>query len=287
MSDDKYTALWVSHSSISDFLKCPRSYYLKNIYRNPKTNRKIQLMAPSLALGQIVHEIVESLSILPQKERFNQSILEKFNKKWEKVTGIKGGFYNPKTEKAFKERGEEMLRRVIKNPGPLKNLAVKIKEELPYYWLDKDENIILCGKIDWLEYLPNDSVHIIDFKTSKNKEKDDSLQLPIYHLLATNCQKHPVSKASYWYLELSDNVEEKKLPDLKKAHEDILKIAKEIHLAKKLNRFKCIDEDNCRYCKPFLRIIDGDAEFIGIDSMRRELYVLKDLETRSDESTIL
>jgi len=287
MPDDKYTATWVSHSSISDFLKCPQSYYLKNIYKNPKTNRKIQVMAPSLALGQIVHEVVESLSVLSQKERFKDSILDKFQKKWEKVTGIKGGFISPEAESVFKQRGEEMLRRILKNPGPLENLAVKIKEELPYYWLSPEDSIILCGKIDWLEYLSDDSVHIIDFKTSKSREKDDSLQLPIYHLLATNCQKHPVSKASYWYLQLSDELEEKKLPDIKKAHEQILKIAKDISLAKKLNRFKCGDVDNCRYCRPFKRIIEGDAEFIGVDNMRRELYVLKELDSREEESIIL
>jgi len=30
---DKFAAIWISHSSISDFLKCPRSYFLKNIYK--------------------------------------------------------------------------------------------------------------------------------------------------------------------------------------------------------------------------------------------------------------
>lgn len=287
MTEDKYTAFWVSHSSISDFLKCPRSYYLKNVYRNPKTNRKIQIMAPSLALGQIVHEVLESLSVLPQDTRLKESILDKFNRKWEKVSGVKGGFYSPVTETTFKERGEEMLRRVIKNPGPLLNLAVKIKEELPHYWLSEEDNIILCGKIDWLEYLPDESVHIIDFKTSKNKEKDDSLQLPIYLLLASHCQRHPVSKASYWYLGLSDVLEEKNLPDIETANNQITKIAKDMLLAKKLERFKCIDEDKCRYCKPFLRIIEGEGEFIGVDNMRRELYVLKDLRTNEEESIIL
>ena len=61
---DKYTAYWVSHSSINDFLKCPRAYFLKNVYKDPKTGRKIKLISPPLALGQAVHEVVESLSVL-------------------------------------------------------------------------------------------------------------------------------------------------------------------------------------------------------------------------------
>ena len=75
---DKYSAVWVSHSSISDYLKCPRAYYLKNVYRDPKTNRKISVMEPPLALGQAVHEAIESLSALPVEERFTTPLLERF-----------------------------------------------------------------------------------------------------------------------------------------------------------------------------------------------------------------
>jgi len=179
---DKYTAVWVSHTSISDFLRCPRAYYLKNIYRDPKTNHKIKLMSPSLALGSAVHEVLESLSVLPRQTRFSGSLIAKFDRAWEKITGKKGGFINADTEYKFKQRGQEMLRRVMNNPGPLSGLAVKIQMDLPQFWLSEEDNIMLCGKIDWLEYLPDsDSVHIIDFKTGKTEEDPDSLQLPIYH----------------------------------------------------------------------------------------------------------
>ena len=56
---DKFKAVWVSYSSISDFKKCPRAYYLKNIYKNPKTGKKIELVAPPLALGSVVHDVLE------------------------------------------------------------------------------------------------------------------------------------------------------------------------------------------------------------------------------------
>src|SRR3989339_1109998 len=107
---DKYTAVWVSHSSISDFLKCPRAYYLKNVYKDPKNNHKISLMSPSLALGQAVHNVLESLSILSTGSRFSESLLDKFHIEWKKVSGKKGGFYDESTENKFRLRGEEMLR---------------------------------------------------------------------------------------------------------------------------------------------------------------------------------
>ena len=286
MSKDKYTATWVSHSSIGDFLKCPRSYYLKNIYKDPKTNRKFQIINPYLALGQAVHEVVESLSVLPTKTRFIEPLLPKFEKAWEKVTLRKGGFFDPDTEYKFKSRGLAMLKRINDNPGPLANLAVKIDMDLPHYWLSEDDNIILCGKIDWLEYLPEtDSVHIIDFKTSKNEEDSASLQLPIYHLLVHHCQKRTVSQASYWYLEISDQLTPKELPPLEEAQANVLKIAKQIKLARQLNHLKC-PTDGCRACIPMEAVLRGEAEHVGVNDFGQDLYILTKQNDSSD-GTIL
>ena len=89
MPPDKYAAVWLSYSSISDFLRCPRTYFLKNVYKDSKTGRKIMLMSPPLALGQAVHEVVESLSVLPVEQRFIQPLVEKFETTWKKVSGKK------------------------------------------------------------------------------------------------------------------------------------------------------------------------------------------------------
>lgn len=286
---DKYTATWVSHSSISDFLVCPRAYYLKNVYKDPKTNNKINLMSPPLALGSAVHEVVESLSVLPTSERFKESLLKKFDRAWEKVSGKQGGFHTVEIEQRYKLRGEKMLRRVMENPGPVANLAVKIQEDLPHYWLSEEDEIILCGKVDWLEYLPDsDSVHIIDFKTSKSEENDDSLQLPIYHLLVHNTQKRHVSKVSYWYLELNDVLTPKQLPDLVRAKNKVLEIARQIKTARQLERFRCPHgEDGCQACRPYERIIRGEAEFVRQNDYGADVYILPDSAASETESVIL
>lgn len=282
---DKYTAVWVSHTSISDFLKCPRSYYLKNVYKDPKTNHKIQLMAPPLALGSAVHEVLESLSVLPTDKRFDEPLLKKFEYAWKKVTGKQGGFLSADVEQKYRVRGEAMLRRAQQNPGPLARLAVKIKEDLPHYWLSEEDNIILCGKIDWLEYLPDsDSVHIIDFKTSKTEEDSSSLQLPIYHLLVHNCQRRNVEGASYWYLDLNDDLTPKELPDLVEAHDMVLKVAREIKTARNLERYRCPHGDEgCYACRPMERILKGEGEFVGENDYRQDVYILPSKEEKSDE----
>jgi CRISPR/Cas system-associated exonuclease Cas4 (RecB family) len=274
MTGDKYSAVWVSHTSISDFLKCPKAYFLKHVYKDPKTNHKIKLMLPPLALGQAVHEVIESLSVLPVEDRFSEPLLKRFEISWKKVAGKKGGFLSDNVEQGYKIRGEAMLKRVMDHPGPITKQAVKIKMDLPNYWLSEEENIILCGKIDWLKYLPvTDSVHIIDFKTGKNEEDGDSLQLPIYLLLVTNCQKRPVEKASYWYLERNNELTECILPDIKSAHKRVLDIARKIKLARTLEKYACPMGNGCNHCKPYEVILKGNAQLVGADEYNADVYI--------------
>lgn len=284
MASDKYSAVWLSHSSISTFLECPRSYFLKNIYKDPKTGHKVKLMSPPLALGMAVHEVIESLSELKTELRFAEPLLEKYERAWKKVTGKNGGFFDEETEYKYKERGRAMIERVIHHPGPVKEKAVKINMELPYYWISEADNLILCGKIDWLKYIPEtDSVEIIDFKTSKNEEGKESLQLPIYNLLVHNCQKRKVDGAWYWYLESSDELTKKELPDLAESEAKILKVGKQMKLARQLERFVCPNGDEgCRACRPFEMILKGEAEFVGQGEYREDVYVLNK-QTRNEE----
>lgn len=272
---DKYKATWVSHSSIADFISCPRAYFLRNVFKDPKTGNKITVTSPALSLGQAVHEVIESLSVLPSGERLKTSLLEKFDLAWKKVSGKLGGFKNKEQELEFKERGKEMLKRVEKHPGPILNKAIKIQSDfIPNYYLSKEENIILCGKIDWLEYLPeSDSVHIIDFKTGKNEENEESYQLPIYLLLATNTQTKKVTKASYWYLQKNNDLTAKQLPTLIESEDKVLTVARRIKLARQLNHFVC-PTSGCSKCRPLERVLKGDGEKVGISDMGQDIYIL-------------
>jgi ATP-dependent helicase/DNAse subunit B len=287
MAQDKYSAVWVSHSSMGDFIKCPRAYYLHNIYKDPKSKRKINIVNPALSLGIAVHEVVEGLAKYKTEERFNKPLLETFEQAWKKVSGKKGGFSSAEQEAETKARAEAMIRRVQANPGPLLEKTVKIKEAQngmpPNYFLSDEENIILCGKIDWLVYKPeDDTVHILDFKTGKHEENEDSLQLPIYQLLLKNLQKRKVTGASYWYLDRDDMPKEVKLPDLEESYERVYEIAhkvKEMRAQAALEGpgvFQCPKgETGCFACKPFEKIIKGEADFIGVGDMNQDLYMVE------------
>ncbi len=282
MTPDKYKSVWVSHSSIGDFLKCPRAYFLHNMYKDPKTGRKMNLVNPALSLGQAVHNTLESLKNFPVDERIKHDLLADFEKRWAEVSGKIGGFKTVEEESVAKARGLEMIKRVIKNSGPIFKKTVTIKPAQnnmpPNFFLSEEDNIILCGYIDWLEYIEaDDSVHIFDFKTGKNAETDDSLQLPIYLLLLNALQKRKVSGAFYWYLDRDDEPISMNLPEAETAKEKVLSIARQIKKARQENNFVCPQgAEGCFACKPFEKILKGEAEYIGIGGFGQDVYMIRE-----------
>jgi ATP-dependent helicase/DNAse subunit B len=284
---DKYTAVWVSHSSMGDFIKCPRAYYLKNMYKNPKTGKKIGTVSPALSLGSAVHEVVEGLAEYPADKRFDnpQELLTRLDFAWEKFHGKIGGFKTEEEELEAKKRGQAMIQRVIDHPGMLKEKIIKLPEGemLPNFYLSEKDNIILCGRIDWLSYKPeDDSIHILDFKTGKHEESGESLQLPIYQLLLNKLQKRKVTGASYWYLDSDNEAKEVALPNLEDSFEKVYAVAKQVSDARSEAKQKGIENvlvcprggQGCFSCAPFEKIIRGEAEFVGKGEWGNEMYLV-------------
>jgi PD-(D/E)XK nuclease superfamily protein len=178
-------------------------------------------------------------------------------------------------EEEYKLRGAAMLQRVMDHPGILLNKALKLTSPdslPPRYQLSVEHNILLCGKIDWLEYLPeNDSVHIIDFKTGKHDEDEDSLQLPIYCLLVKNLQKRIVKKISYWYIDRENEPREMTLPDFEEAHTRVLEIALKVK-EMRLNRAYTCRRNGCYACIPLEAIVQGRCKYIGTKGYQ-DIYI--------------
>ncbi len=280
MVQDKYSAVWVSHSSIGDFLKCPRAYFLHNMYKNER-GKKINLVNPHLSLGIAVHETLEGLLQYKAEDRLKKPLLETFEKNWRLVSGKIGGFKTSEEEQEAKERAKMMIERVARNPGPLIQKAVKLQPHdnnmPPNFYLSEEHNIILSGKIDWLQYVPeDDSVRVVDFKTGKNDEQADSLQLPIYALLLNALQKRKVSGAAYWYIERNDEPTPVVLPEITTAQERVMAAAMKVKEAREKKEFLCPrGEKGCFACAPFEKIIKGEAELVKVDESRKtELYLV-------------
>ncbi len=277
---DKYSAVWVSHSSMGDFLKCPRLYYLHNVYKDPKTNRKMSIVTPYMSLGIAVHNVLEGLAEFPSETRMDRDLEEWFLKEWEKVSGEKGGFLSEAQEEEFKERGKRMIATAVSNPRFLVNKRIKLPQgNMPCnFYLSEEDNIILNGLVDWIEYLPNDTLHIIDFKTGKHEEKESSLQLPIYLLLCNALQKRSVTKASYWYLEM-DSIVEKELPDKDDAFKAVYEVAVKVKEARETKTFTCPYGGSCMHCAPYEEILkvkngeEGKVKYVGVGGFNQDMYI--------------
>lgn len=291
---DKYTAVWVSHSSMGDFIKCPRSYYLHNMYKDPKTGHKVSIVNPHMSLGIAVHEVLEGLADFPADTRMNRDLLALYDTEWKKVTGKKGGFIGAEEEAEFKARGTVMLKKVASDPRFLVNKCIRLpQDKMPCnFYLSEEHNIILNGLVDWIEYLPEtDSLHIVDFKTGKREETESSLQLPIYLLLCNALQKRKVTKASYWYLE-SDKMIEKELPDIDTAQKSVLAVAMKVKEARDISKregvertFVCPEgaydslskEGGCMSCRPYEFIFnrEPEVESVGVGGFSQDMYMVK------------
>jgi CRISPR/Cas system-associated exonuclease Cas4 (RecB family) len=279
MPKDKYSAVWISHSSSSDFLKCPRAYYLHNVYKDPRTRRKINVVSPALSLGSAVHETLEALKEIPRADRLTRDVLGDFELAWDKVRGKRGGFKDAQSERDLQERGRAMIERVQRHWGPIARKTVRLKqnEMLPNFYISEDEDLIVCGLIDWIEYVEgDDSVRIIDFKTGKHEEAQDSLQLPIYLLLLTHLQHRRVSGAAYWYLDRDDAPIEVPLPAVADAKEKVLTLARRIKAARESGEFHCTrGSAGCYACRPYEDILAGKAEYVGLDEYgKKDNYLL-------------
>ena len=278
---------------MGDFLKCPRAYYLHNVYKDSKSRRKIGIVSPAMSLGTAVHEVVEGLGKFKVEERVNlfknpDELYKKYEAAWKKISGKIGGFTDATHEAEMKARGRAMIERVIAHPGPLLEKTVKFGSDnpadmLPHFFLSEDENIILCGKVDWLIYNPaDDSLQVLDFKTGKNEEKGESLQLPIYQLLLAKLQKRRVTGASYWYLDRDDTPVEMKLPDMDTSLAAVLKVAREVKKLRDQAKafspemvFRCpAGPEGCFSCQPYEKILRGEAEYAGVGGYNQDLYLV-------------
>src|SRR3989344_5675340 len=86
-----FGVIWLSHSSLADFDKCPRLYYLHNVYKEMPLRKKIQVVNPYLTLGMTVHDTLERIRYLPRGERFAKPLTDIFEEIWAGNGGKRGG----------------------------------------------------------------------------------------------------------------------------------------------------------------------------------------------------
>lgn len=260
-------ALWVSYTALKDFLKCPKSYYLKNRYRDPKTGHRLQIAAPPMTLGSLVHDAIKWY-LQTNRVAGKDDVIKKFRNHWLKYRGKRGGFSSIQEESDFGKRGLKMLDNFWGNAKVLEpNVAV-----YDFLRFKLDEKIVFIGKLDFLGNLPDGSLHVLDFKTG-SKDEEDPTQLHAYAILAESNFQKPVSKISYWYLDRDIGPKEAVLDSLEDKVVWLKGKCQEIEKAIAKNEWVCAKEDSCYDCQKYQAIINGKGEFLFSDTeFKKDVY---------------
>ncbi len=263
-------ALWISYTALKDFLKCPRSYYLKNRYRNPKTGNRLQIASAPMTLGSLVHDAIKWY-LQTNRVASHEDVIKKFRNHWLKYQGRRGGFRSREEEGEFGKRGLQILDNFYKN-------ATILEKNIPSYGFLRfilDEKIVLNGKVDFLGERSDGSLHVLDFKTGL-KDEEDPTQLRTYAILAESNFQKPVSKISYWYLDRSNIPTEAVLDSLGDTLEWLKEKALQIQLAIKEDHWVCMKgEELCNDCRNYQAIISGEGQFqFSDEEFKKDVYYL-------------
>lgn len=266
--------IFVSYTSLNDFLKCPRAYFLKNIYKDPKSGFRLQVASPYLSLGSTVHDAVKWF--LEMKGQVTKEQLEeKYRNLWLKYRGKRGGFESREQEGDFGKRGLKMLDNFFQNAKKLE----KITHHVDFPKLHLFEDVILMGNFDFVGERQDGSLHVLDFKTGAQDEKDP-LQLYVYAILAEANLEKPVSSASFWYLDRDDEPKDIVLDLLEPKLEWLKEKANELKEVIGKGEWVCVKGSPpagglCRDCKDYQAILDGKGEFQFTDyRYKKDVYYL-------------
>ncbi len=281
---NKFKGNWLSASSIANFKSCPLSYYYANVFKDTD-KKKISTVSKYMTLGLACHEPLEALSDVPSEQRKDVKLSHLFYDTWDSLSGEKGGFDTSEQEAEFKARGVEMLKNVKANIHHLEGQTVTMlpdRRELPWFWLDnKNEeegsnNLVLCGKVDFC-ILNGNTLRVLDFKTGLKEEKDDSLQLPIYRLLADHFYPNKDFEAFYWYIGKDAAPKKKEIPSVDECRARVMEIGLKIKEAREKQEFECPNgEMGCRSCLPYKAIVNGRAKFVGLGTYGAKMFKIFD-----------
>ncbi|PIU03987.1 hypothetical protein COT44_00490 [Candidatus Shapirobacteria bacterium CG08_land_8_20_14_0_20_39_18] len=264
-------AVFISPSSLADFEKCPQLYYYRNVFRKPN-GLKIQIINPPLALGQAVHDTLEQFLKLIPAERNKEELLKMLEIVWSNLKDEKGGYVSETEEKEYHEKAVLMLERFWKH----EHFKTAEKFKIPDFpKVELGNDLILTGKLDWIEK-DNDTYHLIDFKTGKNEEREDSKQLPIYAVLISNILGSSNIKTSYWYLDHDDELTSAPFGNIEETTKDLTQRGNILKLVRQTNSFRCKSGgESCWACKDMLAVAKGKGKLVSVDySRKQEIYIL-------------
>lgn len=263
-------AIYLSHTSLKDFLNCPKAYYLKNLYKDPATGHKLQIASPYLTLGSTIHETIDWFCKEEPKPS-KEEILKKFRQCWKNYRLKRGGFETLEEEISFGKRGLQMIENFYDHYSALDPCVPPVR--FPKYHLLDD--VILIGNMDYVGQRPDGSYSVIDFKTGVRDEVSQ-LQLNIYAILVEANMGHEVTEASFWYLDRDDMPKPAVIDPVQQTLDWLEVQAKEVKAAVQANEWVCKRYPGlCKDCRQYQSLMEKQGEFLFSDyKFKKDFYFL-------------
>jgi len=172
----------LSASRIKTFLDCKQKYKFMYIDRLPK------VLNPAFKLGLACHEALEFAgNIWIEKGKFSQADIKKIMEKYTEVS-VKEGI----SDFAIHTKGEELVKSRLKSFAlgrKVIGLEIKFGMGKGSHKVVTEEGVELIGAIDKLVEIDEDTLLVVDYKTSAVVPTADDLkhdvQLSIYDLTAS------------------------------------------------------------------------------------------------------
>jgi len=189
----------VSSTRISSFLACKQKYFFNYFSKMPK------LSNPSFKLGTAVHESLELAGqIWKNKEKFSDEDIKSILAKYDSVS-ISEGIEDYEVHSEGRELVSKRLRKFLTGS---KIIGLEIK--FGFWGADSGNDITskygvpVMGAIDKVEVLNDETIIIIDYKTSKTaptgSQMQNDIQLSLYDMVAR--QMYPQYKRIVLALDL-------------------------------------------------------------------------------------
>ena len=235
-----------SYSQLNSYSTCPYQYKLANIVGIPtKGNANFSFGQSIHGTLQAFYERMQTLNSVKQDSLFGtaaptklkgeikvpefKELLEIFDKHW-----IEDWYESKSQREARYLEGKDVLKNFYSN-NEKNGWTIPATLEGPFRI--KVGDWVVSGRIDRIDQLPDGTLHIVDYKTGKGKEKlssDDKDQLLIYQLAAKSLPEYyhlgQVSKLTFYYVNQNTQisflgsdeeiagVEEKIVETIKKIH---------------------------------------------------------------------
>lgn len=221
----------LSYSKITTYLSCPLNF------RFTYVDRLSQPVLPYHKLGNILHKTLNEYhrrrkEMLPS---FSE-VLSFYREKWGKI---------PESQSKYFLDGREMLIKYY--------YETKAKEENSYFLEQRFHipinGVVILGRLDRADRLPNGSFEIIDYKTGKQLPTEEALeqdlQLGLYHLVFEKLTGISPKYLSFYFLRYG-----KKLTT-QRDHNQLCRVMEIISkTAQGIGRgdFEPKEGKHCRYC---------------------------------------